>query len=143
MPHPEDQLPAGRQLREDAAVPDGLSEGGVMSSLPRRRPQLRSPRRQASAPRHDSRTAQHSRPASVDAQAGGEGLRLVPNDPAVSGTAVRAARRRARLEHDLQPPASFTQLAVDGVVEVARLPLRAGAQITTMAFDAISRGIRR
>jgi hypothetical protein len=133
------------------AVEQTATAGGVMTNLPRRRPQRRSARRAGDAgPAAPAIRAvpetQAGEPAAATPRAhltATDGGRAgMPSRPKRARRNAATARRKAVLRAAPEPPPTMGRLALDGALEAAKLPFKLGTQITMGALDSIAHALR-
>ena len=54
----------------------------------------------------------------------------------------KTARRSPTVRRESDPAPGLPQLALDGAIEAAKLPIKVGANITFRTLDAVTKGLR-
>jgi hypothetical protein len=114
--------PGGSSDPGQESRPESADEQ-IMAKLPRSRPQRETTRRKPAQPRTAGGGPQ-ARPRGAGADRGAS-----PPEPAVFGSG--------------EPAPGLPRLALDGAIEVAKLPVKVGANVTIRALDAVIKGLRR
>jgi hypothetical protein len=144
------EMPDGSDARNE--LPDqgsGAGAGlGIMSALPRRRPHRRSPMRKLARPAANrmSGGAVPAQAVAVAAEPAEAHPHLKPV-PGGSSAALDSHRPRRSKRRTLPPPREpapgIGRLALDGMVQTAKLPWRVAAEVARQAAGSVAGTLRR
>jgi hypothetical protein len=128
-------LPAG-------ASADSTVSAGIMSALPRRRPQRRSTHRHPGIARGTAVVAaQAIEPEPAEDPR--PHLRAVADGATTTNKRRRSKSRRPSLPPPKEPAPGIHRLAFDGMVETAKFPWRVAAEVARQAAGSMAGTLRR